>query len=133
MSDPVRVFLDEPALHGRERGQRLAALEPRRGLLQRQTGAGQHLADQRRHVPAADTGVAVAHAFFLLKSLLIRSHRTDQKSEPAFSGSLSGGGGATVREGPPAAAVAGGGPPWTGPDGASRGPAPALEAAASAS
>ena len=41
--------------------QRLAALQARRRLRQRQAGAGEDLADQGRHVAAADAGVAVAH------------------------------------------------------------------------
>src|SRR5262245_39895141 len=115
MSNRVCVLLDDAALNRRQLGQRLVARELARGLLQRETGAGQDLPDHRRHVAAADARVA-AHDFRLVKKRLIRSHMTDQNSEPAFSGSFAGGG-ATLREGPPAAAVAGGGPPWTGPDG----------------
>src|SRR3954469_3979032 len=122
MSNRVRVLLDDPALHRRERGQRLPARQPRGGLLQRQAGACEHVADQRRDVAAAHARLA-AHDFLPPpKKRLMRSHMTDQNREPALSGSLSGGGGATLREGPPAAAVAGGGPPWTGPEGASLGP-----------
>src|SRR3954469_17388490 len=128
MSNRVRVLLDDPALHRRERGQRLPARQPRGGLLQRQAGACEHVADQRRDVAAAHARLA-AHDFLPPpKKRLIRSHMTDQNSEPAFSGSLAGGG-ATLREGPPAAAVAGGGPPCTGPAGASCGPAPAASPA----
>ena len=57
------VLLDDPPLHGRQR-RRLAALERRGGLVERQPGPGQDRADQRRDVRAAHAGVTcVSHAF----------------------------------------------------------------------
>src|SRR4051812_25604147 len=55
-----RVLLDDPSLDRREGRQRLALREPLRRLLQRQPGAGEDLADQRRDVARADAAV-VAH------------------------------------------------------------------------
>jgi len=56
------VLFDDPPLHGSER-RRLAALERRGRLVEREPGSGQDRADERRHVRPAHPGVtAVGHA-----------------------------------------------------------------------
>ena len=51
-----RVLLHDPPLHGRQ-GRRLAALERRGGLVERQPGPGQDRPDNRRHIGPAHPGV----------------------------------------------------------------------------